>query len=106
MKKLTLAIAAAALLAANAYAQTSGPGQDQAATAKPATAAEKAAAKGARKEAGKEAVKTTTTADAEPSSLGAAKSASQAERSAAASKRKAAGAKATKQPKDMSGPNS
>jgi len=105
MKKVSLAIALAALLGASAFAQTSGPGQDKSSASKPATAAEKAAAKSARKTIGAAAAKEDTHADADPAAAGGARL-PKAERKAASVKRKAAGAKAIKEPKDATGPNS
>lgn len=105
MKKLSIALAIAALFAANAFAQADKPGEDKALTAKPATAAEKAAAKSARKAEGAATAKSAK-ADDTPANMGKAKGHTKSERKSAAAKRKAEGAKATKEPKDVSGPNS
>lgn len=107
MKKtvLTLSLALASLLAVNAYAQTTGPGQDKAAPSAPATAAEKAAAKKARLEEGKGVAKTAEGVTDKPSTT-ATKKVARSEKDAAKAKRKAEGAAASKAPKDKSGPNS
>lgn len=103
MKKvvLTLGLALASLLAANAYAQADVPGEARAAKSEPATKAEKAEAKAARKSEGKKVAKATKShADASPDNMGTAKAHSKAERKAAAAERKAAGKAAAKEPKD------
>lgn len=63
MKKslLTLSVAIAAMLAANAFAQADKAGETKAAPSAPATAAEKAEAKQARKAEGKTVAKSTKT---------------------------------------------
>lgn len=107
MKKtlITVSVALASLLAANAFAQTSGPGQDKAMPSAPATAAEKAAAKKARTDEGKKVSKASEGVTDQPSSTASGKVA-KSEKAAAKAKRKAAGADATKAPKDKTGPNS
>lgn len=104
MKKLNLVIAMAALLAANAFAQTSGPGEDKAAHAKPATASEKAEAKSTRKAEGAKVAKSTKT-DAEPGNATTAKHTTKTERKDASKARKTEGTKAAKAPKEAAGPN-
>ena len=104
MKKLTLAIALAALFAANVFAQTAG--EDHGVKAAPATSADKAAAKQSRKAEGQAATKSAKSGDADPSSMGKAHTTTKAERKLAAEKRKAAGTKAVKEPKDPSSPAS
>ena len=96
MKKtlLTLSIALASLLAANAYAQKDVPGEGRAAPSAPATKEEKATAKAARREEGAKVSKQDTHSD-KPTST-ATKKVSKAEKDAAKSKRKTAGADATK----------
>lgn len=104
MKKLSLIVAMAALLAANAFAQNPGPGEDQASKAKPATASEKAQAKSTRKTEGAKVAKSTKT-DAEPGNATTAKHTTKTERKDASKARKSEGAKAAKAPKDAAGPN-
>lgn len=104
MKKLSIALAIAALFAANAFAQADKPGEDKAPVAKPATAAEKSAAKQSRKAEGSATAKTVK-GDDSPNSLGTAKVHSKDEKKQASAKRKSEGAKATKEPKDSSTAN-
>jgi NADH-quinone oxidoreductase subunit C/WASH complex subunit FAM21 len=103
---LTLSMALASLLGANAFAQSKGEvdaEQSKAAPAKPATKEEKAAARKERIAAGKEAARTTSTADDLPSSAGKAKTVSQSEKKSAASKRKAETIEAVKKGATTSG---
>jgi hypothetical protein len=102
MKPLILAVAVAALFAANVQAQS--PGDDRASVSKPATATEKAEAKQARKAEGRAVAKARKTGDSDPSSLGTAKMHSKGERKEAAARRKAAAAKLVREPRDMSQP--
>jgi NADH-quinone oxidoreductase subunit C/WASH complex subunit FAM21 len=96
---LTLALAAAQMLAVNAFAQVKGevdPAQSKAIPAAKATPTEKAAAKAARKAEGAKAAKTAMPGDAKPESVGVAKAATKEERKAAAAKRKTETAAAVK----------
>jgi hypothetical protein len=101
MKKSLLLAAIAALFAAQAFAQTSAPGEDKSAVSKPATKTEKQAAKQSRKAEGAKTAKTDQAGDDKPATAATAPKASKAEKQAAKSKRKAEGADAAKSPKDL-----
>jgi hypothetical protein len=110
MKKiaLTLSLALASLLGANAFAQTSPPGDDapnSAGTRGKVSKAEKAANNEARKAEGKAVAKATTPGDDMPNSAGTRKKLTKAEKKALNAKRRAEGAEAARGPKDKSGPN-
>ena len=102
MKRLTLALAAAALLAANVHAQA--PGDDRATADTPATSTEKAEARKARKATGKAVAKVQRAGDSDASSMGAAKATTKSQRKSAAARRKAAGADVARQPRDLTAP--
>ena len=101
MKKSLLIAAIAALFAAQAFAQTSAPGEDKSAVSKPASKTEKAAAKDTRKAEGAKTAKSQQPGDDKPASAGTAGKASKSEKQAAKTKRKAEGADAAKTPKDV-----
>ena len=102
MKKLllTVSVALASLLAANAFAQgeaTPGAGADKAAPSQKATKAERAAAIKQQKAAGRAVSKSHTDIAADqPASSGEARKVSKSERKLAGAKRRAAGAEARK----------
>ncbi len=103
---LTLALAAAQMLAVNAFAQVKGevdPAQSKAIPAAKATPQEKAAAKAARKTEGAKAAKADMPGDAKPESVGVAKTTTKEERKVAAAKRKTETAAALKKGEIKSG---
>jgi hypothetical protein len=80
---LALGLAAAQMLAVNAFAQSKGEADPAGAKAMPAakaTAPEKAAAKATRKAEGTAAAKADTPGEAKPESMGTAKKTTKAER--------------------------
>jgi hypothetical protein len=101
MKKSLLIAAIAALFAAQAFAQTSAPGEDKSAVSKPATKTEKAAAKNTRKAEGNKAAKASQPGDDKPATAATAPKATKSEKQTAKAKRKSDGSDATKMPKDQ-----
>jgi hypothetical protein len=100
MKKSLLIAAIAALFAAQAFAQTSAPGEDKSAVSKPATKTEKAAAKDTRKGEGSKAAKASQPGDDKPATTATAGKASKSDKDAAKAKRKSEGSDAAKGKKD------
>lgn len=110
MKKLalTMSLALASLLGANAFAQVTPPGDDMPnskGTRAKVSKAEKAANNQARKEEGKAAAKAATPGDDMPNSKGTRTKLSKSDKKLLNAKRKAEGVEATKEPKDKGGPN-
>lgn len=103
MKKaiLTIGLAVASLLGANAFAQADKPGETKSVPAYKPSPDEKAQVNQERKAEGRKIARSTKShADASPESMGMRKSSTKADRSLANAKRKSEGRKVAREPKD------